>query len=73
MTNINFNDLPCDMKYLIFNINRQESINQSYKNKYNKVINQLNIVNNMYGEGCFNPNNNFTLKLYCIRESKKNP
>ena len=64
MTFINFNELPGEIKKLIFLENRKEA----YKKKYNNVINQLNKVNEDYGEGCYNPNNNFTLKMFLIKQ-----
>ena len=69
MNNINFNEIPCHLKGLIFNENRKTALKQAYKNRHNNCINQLNIINNLYGEGCKNPDNNFTLKLYLIRQS----
>ena len=35
---INFNDLPCDIKKMIYNINKEEDIKQHNKLKYNCVL-----------------------------------
>ena len=42
---INFNDLPTDIKRLIFNINRDDAVKKT-KIKFNKVINELNNIKN---------------------------
>jgi|TARA_R110002096_G_scaffold387505_1_gene581723 hypothetical protein len=60
----NFNELPAEIKNLIFLENRKKA----YKNKYNNVVKQLNKVNEDFGEGCVNPNNNFTLKMFLINQ-----
>jgi len=41
MTEINFNDLPADIKSLIFKINRDDI----YKKKFKKVLNEINEIN----------------------------
>tara|TARA_R110000824_G_scaffold143807_4_gene311558 strand:+ start:3386 stop:3625 length:240 start_codon:yes stop_codon:yes gene_type:complete len=41
MNTINFNDLPCDIKSLIFKINKDEEQREENKNKYDEVMNQL--------------------------------
>ena len=44
---INFNDLPADIKHLIFKNNRNEALNKKYKRDMNSVINTLNKINKM--------------------------
>jgi len=35
---INFNDLPCDLKSIIFNINREDAKDKKYKDNYNNFV-----------------------------------
>lgn len=42
--NINFNDLPCDIKSKIFKINKDEEEIQNNKLKYNTCMNELNMI-----------------------------
>ena len=41
---MNFENLPCDLKYLIFSFNRKEAVEKE-KKKYNKVVEEINIIN----------------------------
>ena len=49
---MNFNDIPCNLKRIIFNFNRHEALTIKYKRDYNKCIDDLNfaftINNNNY-------------------------
>tara|TARA_R100000654_G_scaffold75180_1_gene111836 strand:+ start:2613 stop:2873 length:261 start_codon:yes stop_codon:yes gene_type:complete len=44
MNNINFNDLPSELKSEIFKINKHEEQKQYYKKKYNNCMNELNKI-----------------------------
>ena len=47
MNMINFNDIPADIKSLIFSFNRNEALNKKYKRDMNSVISTLNKINKM--------------------------
>ncbi len=49
MNNINFNDLPCDIKKLIFKENRLTSIENRQKLRKIRLLNHINMV-----DECFN-------------------
>jgi len=43
---MNYNNLPADIKFLIFQQNRISALNKRYKKNYNNVINEINFINN---------------------------
>ena len=42
--NINFNDLPSDIKSKIFKINKDDDYKKYYKSKFNNCIDELNMI-----------------------------
>jgi len=48
---INFNDLPGDIKKMIYNINKEEDIKKHNKLKYNCVIDSLKCLHDPYDTG----------------------
>jgi hypothetical protein len=42
--NINFNDLPSDIKSKIFKINKDDEYKEYYKSKFNNCIDELNMI-----------------------------
>ena len=45
---INFNDLPCDLKSIIFTINREDAKDKKYKDNYNNFV--KNFKNRVEGD-----------------------
>ena len=62
------NDMLClDIINMISdNVNEIRTIKKN-KTLFNKCIEHLNKVNENFGDGCENPNNNFTLKMWLIK------
>tara|TARA_S200002703_G_scaffold8286_1_gene8390 strand:+ start:484 stop:648 length:165 start_codon:yes stop_codon:yes gene_type:complete len=48
------------------NVNEIRTIKKN-KTLFNKCIHHLNKVNENFSDGCKNPNNNFTLKMWLIK------
>lgn len=44
MNNINFNDLPFEIKSKIYKMNKEEEQKEHYKKKYNNCMNELNMI-----------------------------
>ena len=42
MNNLNFNNLPSEIKSQIFSINREAEKDEYYKNNYNEFVNNFN-------------------------------
>mgnify|MGYP003126543273 CR=1 FL=1 len=62
------NDMLClDIINMISdNVNEIRTIKKN-KTLFNKCIHHLNKVNENFSDGCKNPNNNFTLKMWLIK------
>ena len=45
MNKINFNDLPCDIKYLIFKQNRFSAIKEKQQRNKNRLLNHIDMIN----------------------------
>ena len=78
MTTLNFNDLPCDIKLMIFHINKNKERDEKIKNNYNNVIKNLKDINNIFYKDLilndrgflsptFNYNNHFQFYFRIIR------
>lgn len=48
MEEINFNDLPKEIKSMIFKINRERERDEFYKLKYSNVLEELKVVHRRY-------------------------
>ena len=51
--NMNFTDLPCDIKYMIYKMNREAERDEMYKDAYNEVVFMFNSIMLEFCNGYF--------------------